>query len=111
MLYTNLKHIENAHQYHKVVQENEHVVVACGKMDPASVNLYSALEKIRKRYQKVTFYDFEFDHPETQSVGYDTFLTSCPAVVFIQNGEICRITHGEQTVEQLASHLKECFHN
>ena len=32
MLYTNLKHIESAAEYAKIVNENENVMIICGRM-------------------------------------------------------------------------------
>ena len=37
MLYTNLKHIESAVEYAKIVNENENVMIICGRMGPFSI--------------------------------------------------------------------------
>jgi len=40
MLYTNLKHIETAANHAKRINENENVIVICGRMGPMCIPVY-----------------------------------------------------------------------
>ena len=61
MLYTNLKHLETAADHAKVINENENVMVICGRMGPMCIPVYSIAEILEAKYSHVKFYDMEFD--------------------------------------------------
>ena len=48
MLYTNLKHIETAADHQKLINENENVMVCCGRMGPMCIPVYGIMEEIEK---------------------------------------------------------------
>lgn len=65
MLYTNLKHIESAAEYAGIVNENENVMIICGRMGPFSIPVYRIAEELERNYAHVKFYDMEYDNPES----------------------------------------------
>lgn len=95
MLYTNLKHIETAADYHKIISENENVVVICGNMEPKSIPLYRIAEDLKELYKYVIFYDMEFDNPESRVIR-DLPETgesiAIPLVFFYKTGKVVKVT-------------------
>jgi thioredoxin 1 len=63
MLYTNLKHIETADEHAKIINENENVVVVCGRMGPC-VRLYIIMPKYCRVNIRISAFMMEFDNPE-----------------------------------------------
>jgi thioredoxin 1 len=112
MLYTNLKHLENAAEYAQAIGETEHVVVVCGRMGPSCIPVYRAVEELEKEYRHVKFFDMEFDNPESQvirSLPEVSQFTGVPFVVYYKNGEVVRATSGVQSKQQLIQALTEEF--
>ena len=65
MLYTNLNHIESAEEYARIINENENVMIICGRMGPVCVPVYRIAEELEKKYAQIKFYDMEYDNPES----------------------------------------------
>jgi len=112
MLYTNLKHIESAIELSKIVGENENVVVVCGRMGPMCVPVYRIAEKLDSEYDRVMFYDMEFDDPESGAIRTlpetEGFL-NVPFVVYYKNGNVVKATSGLQTQDQITNILDHEF--
>lgn len=53
MLYTNLNHIESAADHNRIINENENVMVICGRMGPMCIPVYGVAEQLRDHYQNV----------------------------------------------------------
>ena len=112
MLYTNLKHIEKAEEYARVIGENENVTMICGRMDTVSVPIFRIAEELEKTYPHVLFCDAEVDNPETAFV-----LTlpevrefkSFPYILYYKNGQVVHATSGFQSKEQVVSTLDKEF--
>lgn len=112
MLYTNLKHIESAAEYERVVSESESLLIICGRMGPMCIPVYRVAEKLESAYPHVLFYDMEFDNPESQvirSLPEVSAFMSIPFMVYYKKGEVVRATSGLQTEEQVKAILNEEF--
>lgn len=112
MLYTNLKHLENAAEHAQAIVEHEHAVVVCGRMGPSCIPVYRAAEELEKEYRHVKFFDMEFDNPESQvirSLPEVSQFMSVPFVVYYKNGEVVKATSGIQSRQQLIEALNEEF--
>lgn len=112
MLYTNLKHIEKAEEYSRVIGENEYVTMICGRMDPFSVPVYRIAEELEETYPHVAFYDVEVDNPETVAVltlSEVREFKSIPYVLYYKNGNVVKATSGPQSKEQIISILDKEF--
>ena len=112
MLYTNLNHIETADYQTKMIEENENMVVICGRMEPASVAVYRFAEELEKKYPHVKFYDMEFDNPESSDLKntleyYN--IADIPLVAFFKSGNLVNVSLGNQTKQQLISLLDRSF--
>ncbi len=114
MLYTNLKHIETAADYHRVISENLQVVIVCGRMGEFSIPVYRILETLQGEYPQVKFFDMEFDNPESKLVR-DLFVdipeSKIPFLLFYENGELTYRTWGTKTKEDLIPVISEIFGN
>jgi thioredoxin 1 len=68
MLYTNLKHIESTAEHARIINENENVMVICGRMGPMCIPVYGIAEELEEEYKHVKFCDMEFDNPESHVI-------------------------------------------
>jgi thioredoxin 1 len=68
MVYTNLKHLESIADHNKAINENENVMVICGRMGPMCIPVYGIAEELEAEYKHVKFYDMEFDNPISSSI-------------------------------------------
>ncbi len=112
ILHTNLKHIDSGEQYHKVLKENENVMICCGRMGPMCIPVYQAMIELENSYPGVSFMDFAFDHPE---VGVLRNLPECqgfmglPFTVYYKNGKVVAATSGIKTKEMVREILDREF--
>ena len=110
MLYTNLKHLETAHEYLKIIEENASAVIICGRMDAKSVLLYNAAEELEREFRQVLFFDMEFDNPESevlQVLNPDKYNAVNPFVVFCKDGKVAGVVPGGQTKDVFIHHIME----
>ncbi len=114
MLQTNLKHIESEAQYNEILQNNENVMICCGRMGPMCVPVYDAMEDLEKEYPNVKFYDMEFDIPDAHVIRN---LPECrgfmglPFTVYYKNGKVVKATTSLQNYEQIKEILDAEFSN
>jgi len=112
MLNTNLKHLETASELGKIIQENENVMVCCGRMGPMCIPVYGAMEKLEGEYKDVVFYDMEFDNPESSIIKK---LSECrnfrglPFTIYYKNGKVAAATPSIQSKEQITEILDREF--
>ena len=109
MLYTCLKHIQNVAQYIKAVNENEHVIVIYGRMDPESITVYRIAQELETEFEYVRFFDMEFGHPELEKhidlLSY-TNEAKVPFVIYYNNGVLIKSICGVQAKAQIKAMLK-----
>lgn len=114
MLDTNLKHINTAAELEKTLQENENVMVCCGRMGPMCIPVYGVMEDLEGTYSHVAFRDMAFDSPEAQVI---KSLPECknfrglPFTVYYKNGKVAAATASIQTKEQVTEILDKEFAN
>lgn len=112
MLNTNLKHLQTARELENTIQENENVMVCCGRMGPMCIPVYGAMEKLEGDYTDVKFYDMEFDNPEAHIIRN---LPECrnfrglPFTIYYKNGKVVAATPSIQTKEQVSVILDREF--
>lgn len=110
MLYTNLKHIESASDLQQVIAGSEHVVVICGRMDPASVSVYRMADELERNYPQVRFFDMEFDDPESEvlrKLPEVIELNDTPFTVYFRRGELMKAASGIWSIMQVSDTLPE----
>ena len=112
MLYTNLKHIESADDLAKVINNNENVMVICGRMGPMCIPVYGIAEQLEDEYRHVKFYDMEFDNPEAdviRSLPEVRGFMGIPFTIYYKNGKVVKATTSIQSKEQITAILNEHF--
>lgn len=112
MLYTNLKHIESAEEHQKVINENENVMICCGRMGPMCIPVYGIMEELEDTYKNVKFLDMEFDHPDAHVIRNapecNGFM-GLPFTVYYKNGKLIKATSSIQTMDQVTAILNQEF--
>jgi thioredoxin 1 len=110
MLYTNLKHIETAAEYAKVITENENVMIICGRMGPMCIPVYAIAEELESEYKHVKIFDMEFDNPESHVIRelpeVNGFM-GIPFTIYYKNGKVVKATSSIQTMEQIKANLNQ----
>jgi len=112
MLYTNLKHLETAADHQKAVNENENVMVRCGRMGPMCIPVYGIAEELENEYTHVKFYDMEFDNPESYVIRQLPEVRGCmgiPFTIYYKNGNVVKATSSIQTKDQVKTILDKEF--
>lgn len=112
MLYTNLKHIESAAEHQKVINENENVMICCGRMGPMCIPVYGIMEELEEEYNGIKFFDMEFDHPEAgviRNAPECSGFMGLPYTVYYKNGKIVKATSSIQSMSQVKAILDKEF--
>jgi thioredoxin 1 len=112
MLQTNLKHIESEETFQNVINDNENVMICCGRMGPMCVPVYAIMKEIEPEFQHVQFYDLEFDGPIGHLIRN---LPECkgfmglPFTVYFKNGVVAAATTSIQSMDQVCNILDQEF--
>lgn len=112
MLYTNLKHIESATDHSKILNDNENVMVICGRMGPMCIPVYEIAEELEQEYKHVKFYDLKFDNPESyviRNLPEVRGFMGIPFTIYYKNGKVVKATSSIQTREQITAILDAEF--
>ena len=112
MLYTNLKHLESIADHNRAINENENVMVICGRMGPMCIPVYGIAEELEAEYKHVKFYDMEFDNPESsviRSLPEVRGFMGIPFTIYYRNGKVVKATSSIQTKDQVTTILKKEF--
>lgn len=108
MLDTKLKHIDSAENFKQLINNNENVMVCCGRMGPMCIPVYGVMEDIQPEYPHVEFRDMEFDAPHAyviKSLPECRNFRGLPFTVYFKNGKVAAATSSIQTEEQIRSIL------
>ena len=109
-LNTNLHHIESKAELEKMIQENEKVVVVCGRMGPMCVPVYGIMEELELKHSDIKFNDMLFDHPEAaviRSLPECRQFRGLPFTVYYRNGKVVKATSSIQDAKAVKSIIKE----
>jgi thioredoxin 1 len=112
MLNTNLKHIESDAEFQKVLNENENVMICCGREGPMCLPVYDIMENFESKYENVAFRDMRFDGPAAhniKSLPEVRFFTGLPFTVYFQKGKVVAATTSIQTKSQVREILDREF--
>jgi thioredoxin 1 len=108
MLQTNLKHILSAEEHRKFIEENENVMICCGRMGPMCIPVYGIMEDLEPEYPHVRFADMEFDNPEAHVIRNAPEcrgFMGIPFTVYYKNGKLVQATSSIQTMPQVKAIL------
>jgi thioredoxin 1 len=112
MLNTNLRHVETGEEAKELFENNEKVVVCCGRMGPMCIPVYDILEILQEEYDDIEFRDMDFDIPAAAMIKN---LPECrgfwglPYTVYFRNGKVVRATSSIQSAKEVKSTIKEVF--
>lgn len=108
MLGTNLKHIESEEHFQEVINNNENVMICCGRMGPMCLPVYDIMESLEGKYENVAFYDLEFDAPHAHVLRNHELSASfmgLPFTFYFKNGKAVKATSSIQTKKQVKENL------
>ena len=111
-LQTNLTHAETSADLQKLIDENENVMVCCGRMGPMCVPVYRIMEELEEEYSNVKFADMLFDSPEAAVIRNHPACVSfagLPFTMYYKNGEVVKATTSIQSMEQVTEILDDNF--
>lgn len=112
MLQTNLKHLETDEETREALENNENVVICCGRMGPMCIPVYSILSQLETQHPHLHFYDQDFDIP---AAGFIKHLPECasfmglPFTVYFKNSKVVAATTSIQTGSQISKILDREF--
>ena len=112
MLQTNLTHVLTAAGLQKLIDENENVMVCCGRMGPMCIPVYGIMEDLEPEYTHVKFADMEFDNPESwpiRNAPECRGFMGIPFTVYYKNGKLVKATSSIQTMQQVKTILDSNF--
>ena len=112
MLQTNLKHFLSASEHQKFIEQNENVMICCGRMGPMCIPVYGIMEEIEPQYPQVKFADMEFDNPEAHVIRNAPEcrgFMGIPFTVYYKNGKLVKATSSIQTMAQVKSIIDTHF--
>ena len=112
MLKTNLKHLETKEESKEVLENNENVMICCGRMGPMCIPVYSVMEQLEDKYSHVVFRDNDFDIPAAdliKSLPECSSFMGLPFTVYFKKGKVVTATSSIQTKEQITKILDKVF--
>jgi len=112
MLQTNLQEVETAADLQKMLEENENVMVCCGRMGPMCIPVYEVMEEIEDEYTNVKFAVMAFDSPEAgviRNAPECRGFMGLPFTMYYKNGKVVKATSSIQNFKQVTTILDENF--
>ena len=112
MLQTNLKHVGSEEDFNNLLENNENVMICCGRMGPMCIPVYGVMEELQDDYKHVAFRDLEFDAQHSHVIRN---LPECrnfsglPFTVYFKNGKVVQATSSIQNMDQVTSVLNNNF--
>ncbi len=109
---TGLTHLESVEAIKEAVENNENVMICCGRMGPMCIPVYGVMEDLEPEYTHVKFFDVNFDSnaasfirglPETRN------FTGLPFTVYFKNGMVAAATSSIQNRKQVIEILDREF--
>lgn len=116
MLQTNLKEFTSAAELEKYINENDNVMVCCGRMGPMCIPVYEIMEELEdeQAYESVKFAVMAFDHPEAHIIRNAPECRSfmgLPFTMYYRGGKVAAATSSIQNREQITGILNREFIN
>ncbi len=111
-LQTNLHEIETAAEFQKILEENENVMVCCGRMGPMCIPVYDIMEELEEERENIKFYVMGFDNPDAaviRNAPECRGFMGLPFTMYYKNGKTVAATTSIQNRQQITAILDEKF--
>jgi thioredoxin 1 len=111
-LATPIPEIETANELETLIQNEENVMVCCGRMGPMCIPVYDAMSTLEKEYDHVAFRSMAFDSPEAAIIRN---LPECrgfmglPFTVYYKGGKVVHATSSIQSKDMVTDILDSKF--
>ena len=112
LLQTSLHEVETAAGLSQLLEENENVMVCCGRMGPMCIPVYEVMEEIGEDYPHVKFAVMAFDSPEAgiiRNAPECRGFMGLPFTMYYKKGKVVKATSSIQNHKQVTSILEENF--
>ena len=103
-------HVLSVEEHQKLIDENENVMICCGRMGPMCIPVYGAMSDLEDEYQQVVFADMEFDIPDASVIRNAPECRGFMGLMFVvyyKKGELVHATSSIQSKEQIKEILDE----
>jgi thioredoxin 1 len=110
MLQTAVHEIETASEMEKIINENDNVMVCCGRMGPMCIPVYEAMEELEEERPAVKFFSMAFDTPEAgiiRNAPMCSGFMGLPFTVYYKGGKMVKATSSIQGYEQITKILDD----
>jgi len=111
-LQTGLQEVESNSELQKILEENENVMVCCGRMGPMCIPVYDIMEELEEERPNIKFATMAFDNPEAaviRNAPECRGFMGLPFTMYYKNGEVVKATSSIQNMQQVTSILDEQF--
>ncbi|MBE0652600.1 MAG: thioredoxin family protein [Bacteroidales bacterium] len=111
-LNTRLEHIASEEEFQNLLENNENVMICCGRMGPMCIPVYKAMEDLKEDYSHIKFVDMLFDLPDARVI---RDLPECrgfmglPFTVYFKKGKVVKATTSIQSKDEVKSILENEF--
>ena len=112
MLRTNLTHVLSEKENYDIINNNENVMICCGRMGPMCIPVYEVMEELEAEYPNVKFADMEFDIPDAKVIRglpEARSFQGLPFTIYYKNGKVVKATSSIQSRDQVTAILDEHF--
>ena len=95
-----------------MLEENENVMICCGRMGPMCLPVYAAMETLKPDYKHIKFYDMAFDAPFAHVIRNHpdcSGFMGLPFTMYYKNGKVVKATSSIQNTSQVKTILDENF--
>ncbi len=121
LLHTGLHEIESAEELQKVINENENVMVCCGRMGPMCMPVYDVMEELEEERSNIKFAVMAFDNPEAaviRNAPECRGFMGLPFTMYYKNGKRCpcykqhsKYANGNQIFSTTSLEINHCLFN
>ena len=101
---TSLEHVVTAAQHAEIINNNETVMICCGRMGPMCLPVYDAMDELQEEYPNIKFMDMLFDTPEAHVIRNApecAGFMGLPFTMYYKNGKVVKATSSIQSKEQI----------
>jgi thioredoxin 1 len=112
MLSTGLHEFETAAELEKSIEENDQVMVCCGRMGPMCIPVYDIMEELEEERPEIKFAVMAFDSPEAHIIRNAPEcrgFMGLPFTLYYKNGKVAQATSSIQSMEQVTTILDKQF--